>query len=553
MSNGFDRRSFLTRSAITASGLVVGGAAVDVAGAGLAGAVQTNGAGRNGISSKKPKRGGHLIVGVTSEQQGFNPSTGRFDTSGFMYARAVFDPLLMITAKGAVAPYLAESVTPNSDYTKWTITLRPNVAFHDGTPCDGAALLQNVVAQVTSPLTGIALRPLIDSYAQSGPLSVTITMKNPWVTFPFTLAEQQISFVTAPSMLNAPNGGTDNPVGTGPFVFKEWIPNDHFTATANPTYWRPGLPYLGSVTFKPIPDEQARAQALQSGTIDMLHSVDPSAIKSFRGNRQWSYTNNVGTMVGSPALNMVMLNVAKAPFDDANARKVLAMGTSGAAYAKIIDQGVNTPSTGIYEKDSPYYTNVPYPKYDPAKAKKAAAAYKKQKGAALSFTLNVLATPQGIRQGEYYQQVMKNIGVAVTLKTMQQNVLINDALFGTYQATAWSQFGGMSPDLNYVWFSTETLNKTGISVNLARNDDPQIEQAFLTGMASTDRNTQVQAFAKVNQRLAVDLPYIWLDRTSWALVSKPNVQNWNNPKTPSGGAALGQEQGIWWLTQAWLS
>ena len=65
----------------------------------------------------------------------------------------------------------------------------------------------------------------------------------------------QIAYVAAPSMLAGQNGSTSNPVGTGPFVFKEWVPNDHFTATANPNYWRAGLPYLDQITFKPILDE----------------------------------------------------------------------------------------------------------------------------------------------------------------------------------------------------------------------------------------------------------------------------------------------------------
>ena len=56
-----------------------------------------------------------------------------------MYAWTVFDPLAIVTASGGCAPYLAQSVVPNSSYTSWTVTLRPNVVFHDGTPCNGAA------------------------------------------------------------------------------------------------------------------------------------------------------------------------------------------------------------------------------------------------------------------------------------------------------------------------------------------------------------------------------------------------------------------------------
>src|SRR6202035_2468845 len=144
-------------------------------------------------------------------------------------------------------------------------TLRPNLVFHDGTPCNGAALLTNFMAQLHSSLTGIVLSPILQSFSQPGPLTVTMALKSPWAPFPFWLAGGiggQIAYVAAPSMLTNPNG-TTHPVGTGPFVFKEWIPNAHFTAPATPHPWRPGLPYLSQIPFKPLPDGQARAEALK--------------------------------------------------------------------------------------------------------------------------------------------------------------------------------------------------------------------------------------------------------------------------------------------------
>ena len=80
------------------------------------------------------------MFGVEAEEQGFDPATGRFDETGVLYARTVFDPLTIIAADGSVQPYLAQAITPNADYTVWTITARPNVRFHDGTPCDAAAI-----------------------------------------------------------------------------------------------------------------------------------------------------------------------------------------------------------------------------------------------------------------------------------------------------------------------------------------------------------------------------------------------------------------------------
>ena len=92
-----------------------------------------------------------------------------------------------------------------------------------------------------------------------------------------------------------------------------------------------------------------------------------------------------------------------------------------------------------------------------------------------------------------------------------------------------------------------------IAPNFARNADPQIEVLLQQGRQSTDPSTRAQAYQGVAKRFNQDLPYIWTTRTTWAVVARPNVQNFNNPTTPAGGKAYGMIAGDIWTPQIWLS
>src|SRR5580698_8492942 len=488
MGSRFDRRTLLASGAATAAGLA--GASV-LGWDEMAGAV-TNGPGRNGVSHNTPKKGGSLIFGVDAEESGFDPTSARFDEVGVMYARTVFDPLTIVLANGDWAPYLAESVVPNSSYTAWTITLRPNVKFHDGTACNGAALVTNLEAQAKSLLTGIVVGPTLVSITQSGPLAATITFKSPWVPFPYYLAGGiggQIAYVAAPSMLSNPNG-TSHPVGTGPFVFKEWIPNDHFTATANPNYWRKGMPYLSQITFKPIPDESARAEALKSGTIDLMITDTPQIITQFRGNKSYSYVDDSSHVAGEPDMNCVQLNCLAKPFNNANVRLAAAMAINRSQYAKVIDEGVLPVSNGLFVPGSPYYSTTKYPAYNPSQASKLVKAAAKTNGGPITFTYGSTNSPAAIRAAEYLEQAWQQVGFQCKTNIVQQNDTINNALAGKYQALGWRQFGAVDPDLNYIFWSTTTVSSGSLSINMARNADPVIEKALLTGRQSTEKEVR---------------------------------------------------------------
>jgi peptide/nickel transport system substrate-binding protein len=546
MTQSFDRRSFL------AGGLALGAGAATTVGAleDPAGAAATNGPGRNGVSNAKPVHGGSLTFGIDTEESGFDPSTARWDEGGFLYGRTVFDPIAIVNASGGVEPYLAQSITSNADFTAFTVTLRPGIVFHDGTPLDANALYLNIEKQATSVLTGPAFATNIKGVSVTGPMAVTLTMKSSWAPFPYYLAQAQTGYVAAPSMLNS-SSGTSHPVGTGPFVFQDWVPNTHMTATKNPHYWRKGYPYLDSITFKPIIDPNARVQALETGTVDIIHTNSPDGLLQFRGDRRWSYYDNSGQVVGQPTVQCMMLNTSAEPFNNHTLRVAMAKAVNQAQFAKVIDKGVDFPMKGLFIPGSEYYTKTTYPAYDPAGAANLVKQVQQQTGKPVSFTLNSTSNSDVLRSAEFLQQAFQQAGMHVNINIIAQSTLINNALAGTYQATLWRQFGAVDPDLNYVWWTTQ-LASGPLALNMARNVDPRIQAALLAGRASDVKSDRVKAYQQINQYLGEDIPYIWFARDTWAVVANPKVQNFANPVTLQGSKAVAFDEGVLWPTQIWV-
>ena len=549
MSQSFDRRSFLAGGLALGAGAAAAGA---LGGAGVAGAAQTNGSGHNGISTAKPKRGGSVTFGIDTEESGFNPSTARWDEGGFLYGRTVFDPIAIVTATGEVQPWLAKSITSNDDFTSFTITLKPNIVFHDGTPLDGQALYTNIEAQATSELTGPAFATNINKASLSGPMSVTITMKNPWAPFPYYLAQAQTGYVAAPSMLKAADGGTSNPVGTGPFVFQSWTPNSHMTATRNPKYWRSGYPYLNSITYKPIINADSRAEALQTGEIDMMHSNSPDNLLEFRGNKKWSYYDNSGQVVGQPTVQCVMLNTVGGTLQQRHPAQGHGHVHQPDPVLQGDRQGCRRTGDGLFLEGSPYYTKTAYPKYNPTEAAKLVKQVQQQTGKQPSFTLNSTSDPETLAAAQFLQQAFQQAGMKVQINIIAQSTIINDALAGTYQATLWRQFGAVDPDLNYVWWTSQ-LATGSLALNMARNVDPRIQSSLLSGRTTSNKDDRIKDYQKINQYLAEDIPYLWLARDTWAVVANPNVQNFANPTTLTGAKAVAFDEGVLWPTQIWKS
>ncbi len=509
-----------------------------------------------GVGTGAPVRGGVLTVGTIAEIDGFYPPTNHWDTNGFLYANTVYDPLMAVAADGSIQPYLAASMTSNSTYDTWTMTLRPGVKFNDGSALTSAVVKANYLALKASALAGRALAQ-IASVATPDDLTVVYTLTAPNPTFPAGLTTQ-VGYVVGEAMIQQATSNpsaTLIPVGTGPFVYSQWQPNDHFTATRNPNYWRSGLPYLDSITFRPIPDTGQREATLRSGGVDMIESAAPTTITNFSGSGGTGYQliDSATDIIGEPTFAFIMLNTVVPPTNDLSIRQALAKGMDQAEIQKVIGGPPAKPATGIFLPGSPYYSDTHYPTYDPSGATALVNSYKAQHGTP-SVNLLTIPDPLEIKVVQAVQQMWEQVGFDVTVSEVEQATIIDDFVLGNFQAVTSYQFGSVNPDLNYVWWSTTTISPVGqIGLNFTRLNDPTIESAMLTGRHTTDQATRVTAYQTVNEQLAKQLAYLWVEQYVFSEVADSRVQNFANPTLPDGTPQYGFDEGIFVPTQIWLA
>jgi peptide/nickel transport system substrate-binding protein len=231
----------------------------------------------------------------------------------------------------------------------------------------------------------------------------------------------------------------------------------------------------------------------------------------------------------------------------------MAYAISSPEYVKVITDGVNSPSNGPFTTTSPYYVaDNGYPVANPAKAKSLVQEVQSETGGSVSFGLNHTPDASTTKIAEYLQAQLETAGMKVSLSPVLQADIIGTALVGKFEAQVWRQFGAVDPDLNYIFWSPTNINP-GFSINMARNSDPFMEAELLKGRESTNQADRVAAYQEVSKLMGSDLPYIWTDRTTWAVAAQPQVEDFAAPTTPAGAPAFALIAGSIWPTQIWLN
>ena len=232
----------------------------------------TNQVGGNGpipgvqVETTKPVPGGSMNFAVDAATTGgYCLPEATLAIAGIQVVRSMYDYLAVPNDKGDYVPFLADKITPNNDYTKWTIHLRSGIKFSDGSALDAKVVKDNIDAyRGTFParkpqlfifvFDDIADTKVVDN------MTVEVDMKSPWAAFPSSLYSYGRMGIMGEKQLNDAKGCFKDLVGTGPFMLQSWGGgNEPVVVVKNPNYWRKDsfgqqLPYLDKITFSPVPD-----------------------------------------------------------------------------------------------------------------------------------------------------------------------------------------------------------------------------------------------------------------------------------------------------------
>ena len=483
-----------------------------------------------GQHRRGPQHGGSATFGLEAETTGgYCLPFATLAASGNQVVSAIYDPLVVINAKHEYVPYLAKSVTTNANDTQWTIELRPGVTFHDGTPFDAAALKLNLdtyrgLNAAYPPGLGTFVLQDITSVDVTGPLSAVVSTRVPWVAFRAYLAIP----IVAPAQLADPATCSTKMIGTGPFVLKEWRPNESLTATRNPNYWRKGFPYLDEIVFRPVTDDQARLNGLTSGDITLMTT---SISRTIFDLKDGAASGNINVIVSDKGAETayLLLNTAKPPFDDITARRAVAAAADPRQINQIRNKGLNKLATGPFPPDHPAYLAKTTVHHDVALATKLAKQYQAEHGTPLSFEYLGNPDPEQVAIASLIKEQQAKAGIDVTIRLADQSRVIDELLAGSFASVGARGYPGGDGDTQYVWWHS------GSPVNFGRFKDTEMDRLLETARSEPDEAKRNALYKDVNRLFAKQAYQPWSWYSLWAVASQPDVRGVAGPPLPDGG------------------
>lgn len=378
------------------------------------------------LAQEAPKRGGTIVVSTDVQPRSLDPVMGNAPTSDRYTTGHIFDTLLRLKEDGSLIPFLAESWELVDDGLGIVLKLRQGVTFHDGTPFNAEAVKANldrtrdpaVAAARAVDLASVASVDVVDEF------TVKITLKGRNSGFLAALA-------TEPGMISSPKALAEmsiedyglNPVGTGPFVFQEWVVGTHVDLKRNDAYWREGadgqaLPYADALRVRYITNPAVKLIEVKSGAVHVADNIPPTDYPGIESD-----ANLTLVKVPPGVMQFLAFNTKREPMTDERVRRAVTMAVDRSFLFDLVANGYGAvargpaaPSGWDYNPDEPAI-----PSFDPDGARRLLAEAGFEGGLKLKFL--IIQREPDTQIAQVIQQQLADIGIEVEINAPDRSAV----------------------------------------------------------------------------------------------------------------------------------
>jgi peptide/nickel transport system substrate-binding protein len=477
-------------------------------------------------------------------------------------------------------PGLATEWEANEDGTTWTFQIREGVTFHDGEPLNAEAVcfnfdrwfnfegpLQNPSASYywqvvfggfakTDPESGAPADSLFESCEATGEYTVDLNLTKPSATLIPALSQQAFSIASPKALeeFNADAGtvdadgvfrpegtfGTEHPIGTGPFKFESWTRNDRLTLVRNDDYWGEKAK-IDTLILRPIADNAARLQALQTGEIQGYDLVEPQDVETIEADENLQ-------ILDRPAFNVayVGFNISKAPLDNPEVRKAVAHGLDRQAVVDNFYAGRGVVATQFMPPEVVGYADdVPTYEFDPEKAKQILQDAGLTLPVELEFWYPTDVSrpymPDPKRNFEAFAASLNESGFKVVPKSAPWNPdylgRVDAGTAGHLHLIGWTGDYGDADNFIGTFFQS---GKPQFGTN--KNPNAEVEKLLNDAEIETDESKREELYKEANRKIMEWLPGVPYAHSEPALAFAANVTGYQpSPTTNESFATVSIE------------
>lgn len=471
-----------------------------------------------------------LTVGLSASTTSMDPQFYVVGPNSAM-ARNIFDGLVNQDARQQIQPALAES-WQRIDDTTWEFKLRAGVRFHDGsdlTADDVVASIGRVpMAATNSPSSFTPYVKAIAEITAVDPQTVRIRTDGPTPLLLNNLSRIAILPAELAATTTEQMNKGQGVIGTGPFSFVSWTPDDNVVLARNDAYWGE-KPEWDKVTFRVFKNNSARVAAMLSGDVDMIENIPTADTRRLEGTAGLNVIKSTGNRLMYLHMDQARAESPFAkgadgrnPLQQAEVRRALSLSINREAIVDRIMDGQGTPAGQVVPEG--YFGHDPALRvdaYDPdgAKALLADAGY--PQGFEMTFHASNDRYPNDSKVAQAIGQFFSRAGVKTSVETLPGSVYFTRAsaqefslIMGGAAAETGEASGVLGPLL-------ETYGEKAGQGNRGRYSNPEFDAALNEARHTLDDGKREALLQKATGIAMTDLgiiPLFFLDNT-WAVKS----------------------------------